>query len=209
LLVETLRDRLAENAPERALAALGLALLFAGIAAVVLAARGSEDEPPSVSATAARPATSAGATRRTRPVRPALRAVALRPVGAFDPEGDGSENDELAAAAVDRDPTSSWRTERYSRFFKDGVGLVLDAGRRLRLARVAVSTDRPGFVAEIRVGVSPTGPFRPVSAGRTVAGRTVFPLRPARARYLVVWITDLPDDSAAQVTDVRATARQR
>jgi hypothetical protein len=207
--VETLRDRLAENALSRVLAALGLGLLFVGMAGVVLAARGSPDDGRAPTAPSAGRAARPAPARPSRPVKPALRAVALTPVGALDPEGDGSENDELAAAAADRDPTSSWRTERYSSFFKEGVGLVLDARRPLRLMRLVVSTDTPGFVAEIRVGASPDGPFRPVSAKRTVAGRTVFALRRARSRYVLVWITDLPDGTAAHVTEVRALARQR
>jgi hypothetical protein len=207
--VETLRDRLAENAPARVLAALGLGLLLVGMAAVVLAARGSQDDGQAPAAQGAGQTAGAGAARPSRPPQPALRAVALTPVRAFDPEGDGSENDELAAAAADRDPTSSWRTERYSSFFKDGVGLVLDARRPQQLARVVVSTDTPGFVAEIRVGASPEGPFRLVSAGRTVAGRTVFALRRAHSRYVLVWITELPGGTAAQITEVRAVARQR
>jgi hypothetical protein len=207
--VETLRDRMAENAPARVLAAVGLALLFVGMAGVVLAARGSHDDAQAPPAQTAGPAAGPPAAEPRRPAQPALRAVALTPVGAFDPEGDGSENDDLAAAAADRDPTSSWRTERYSSIFKDGVGLVLDAERPLRLARVVVSTETPGFVAEIRVGASPDGPFRPASAGRTVAGRTVFALRRARSRYVLLWITDLPDGTAAQITEVRAAARQR
>jgi eukaryotic-like serine/threonine-protein kinase len=199
----------AENAPARVLAALGLGLLFVGMAGVVLAARGSQSDGQAPSAQAPGPAAGPATARPSRPAQPTLRAVALTPVGAFDPEGDGSENDELAAAAADRDPTTSWRTERYSSFFKDGVGLVLDARRPLRFARVVVSTDTPGFVAEIRVGASQAGPFRPVSAGRTVAGRTVFALSRTRARYVLVWITELPDGTAAHITEVRAVARQR
>jgi hypothetical protein len=133
--------------------------------------------------------------------------VPLAAIGAFDPDGDGGENDELASAAVDRDPASSWRTERYGNFYKQGVGLVVAARRPVQLSRVAVSTDTPGFVAEIQAGGSPAGPFRRVSAVKTVAGTTSFETRRARARYVMVWITDVPDGTAAQITELRVMAR--
>jgi hypothetical protein len=48
---------------------------------------------------------------------------------AYDPGGDGHENDGLAPAArADGDPTTNWQTECYGdRYFgKEGVGLVVD-----------------------------------------------------------------------------------
>ena len=84
---------------------------------------------------------------------------------------------------------------------------MLDARRPRSLARVVVSTDTPGFTAEIRVAGAPEGPYRTVSAQRTVVRRAPFPLRRARGRYVLVWITGMPDDTAAAITEVRALAR--
>jgi hypothetical protein len=51
-------------------------------------------------------------------------------VVAYDPEGDGEENDQLASAAIaDGDPATNWRTECYAGTMlgsKDGVGLAVD-----------------------------------------------------------------------------------
>ena len=69
----------------------------------------------------------------------------LTAAGAFDPEGDGRERDEEAPLAVDGRKETAWRTERYSRFFKTGVGLVLDAGRRVRVEQVVLDTPTPGL----------------------------------------------------------------
>jgi serine/threonine protein kinase len=58
---------------------------------------------------------------------PAAGAIAL--LRAYDPGGDGHENDDLAPAArADGDPTTNWQTECYGdRYFgKEGVGLVVD-----------------------------------------------------------------------------------
>ena len=55
---------------------------------------------------------------------------------------------------------TSWRTERYRSFFKDGVGLVLDAGRAVRVEQVVVETPTPGYRAEIRLGARARRPVR-------------------------------------------------
>ena len=71
----------------------------------------------------------------------AARLVPVAGAHSFDPDGGGSgENDRLAAAAVDGQATTGWRTETYgSRAFgnlKKGVGLVLDLGSPTTVDRV-------------------------------------------------------------------------
>jgi hypothetical protein len=139
-----------------------------------------------------------------RPARP--RFVKLTASGAFDPEGDGRERDEEAPLAVDGKQGTFWRTEHYSRFFKSGVGLVLDAGRRVRVQQVVVDSPTPGARAEIRLGGSPTGPFARVSPAKTLTARTSFPVAKRPGRYVVIWITGMPDESAGEVAEVRVRA---
>lgn len=164
-----------------------------------------------------KPAQTTTATTRTRPAKPPptttsapkAAAVKLIGIGAYDPEGDGRENGDLARLATDGDPATYWKTEHYTHgFFKKGVGLVLDAGRSVRLARVVVATDRAGASAQIRIGNDPTGPFRAVSPVRPLNGRTAFPAaKGAAGRYIVVWITAIsPAIGEAHVTEVHATA---
>ena len=131
----------------------------------------------------------------------------LAPAGAFDPEGDGRERDEEAGLAVDGRADTAWRTEHYSSFFKDGVGLVLDAGRTVRVEQVVVDTPTPGYRAEIRLGASRDGPFVVASPARTVTARTRFPVARRTGRYVVVWVVELPPDSAGEVAEVRVRAR--
>jgi hypothetical protein len=180
-------------------AALGLFLLGLGMAV----ARGLGDGE--TTATPTQPAATTTAAK-PKPPKPAP-FVRLQAVGALDPEGDGRENDDLVPLAVDGDQATAWETERYTSFFKPGVGLVLDAGRAVRLERVIVTTGTPGYTAEIRAGSSAAGPFTTVAAARAVTQRTVFAVPKRRARYLVVWITELADGSAAAVAEVRAGAR--
>ena len=188
-------------------------ILAAGALAVLLLALGwavanglDEDDAASQA-----PATRETAVTTTRPkptTRPVARArfVKLTAAGAFDPEGDGHERDEEAPLAVDGDRSTFWRTERYSRFFKTGVGLVLDAGRRVRVRQVVVDSATPGVRAEIRIGSSRTGPFTRVSPAKTLAARTTFPVAGRTGRYVVVWVTALPPESAGEVAEVRVRA---
>jgi hypothetical protein len=149
---------------------------------------------------------------RTQPPKPRPKPPArikLVAVGPYDPPpGDGTENDSDVPKAVDGNPTTFWSTEHYTHgFFKPGVGIVLDAGRRRRIARVLVATDGPGARAEIQLGDEPTGPYRVVSANHPLEGTTAFVLkRGAAGRYVLVWLTALPTATGeAHINEVRAT----
>lgn len=190
----------------RLLAAAALAAFLVSLAIAVVLGLGDDE-----SAAVRRPAPARTTTTPTAPERPARPKqapfVSLTAVGAFDPEGDGRERDEEAPFAVDGRPDTIWRTEHYSSFFKSGVGLVLDMGRRARVERVIVDSRSSGASAEIHLGDSPQGPFRVVSRERPLTARTSFPVPRRAARYVMVWIVGMPDDSATEVSEVRVRAR--
>jgi eukaryotic-like serine/threonine-protein kinase len=136
--------------------------------------------------------------------------IALSGVGAYDPPpGNGQEHDAEAPNATDGNRSTYWETEHYrsslASLGKRGVGLVLDAGRAVTVHHVTVTSDTPGFTAEIQIGDSRDGPFRTVSAAKTVGAQTTFDLSDAHGRYLVVWITDLGSLSSAHVNEVTAS----
>ena len=122
----------------------------------------------------------------------------------FDPEGDGQENDDEAGLAVDRDRTTSWNTDLYhgnSHFggLKSGVGLLLDLGKptSVRVAELALTAS--GSDVEIRAGDQ-----APAQAADLplVAHQDKAPVRtklslssPVKARYWLVWFTNLPPDT--------------
>jgi hypothetical protein len=188
----------------RLLAAVALAAFFVALLVIVVVSSGGDNKAETTTVpTTTRAATTRATTTTATPTSPRVRLAA---VGAYDPEGDGHENDDLAPLAVDGDPTTFWKTERYHSFGKTGVGLVLDAGRPRPLARVLVATDTAGSAAEIEVGNNPNGPFHLVTAVKPLQGTTSFKLAPrTRGRYVVVWITSLPGGAGeAHVTEVRA-----
>jgi hypothetical protein len=134
----------------------------------------------------------------------------------FDPLGDKQENPDQVRNAVDGDPTTTWETSLYrSASFgglKPGVGLVLDLGREVDLHTVTVGFSAPGAHLELQVAALP-----PVGVAdvRTVAaandGALVTTLTPAagtRSRYVVLWITQLPQDGTGYrvgISEVRIT----
>jgi hypothetical protein len=186
-----------------ALAAFLVAMLVIVIASATSGGGSSSTRTTTAVTTATQPTT-------TAPPPPKQVAVKLTGTGAYDPEGDGHENDDLAPLAVDGDPATFWKTEHYTtRFFKKGVGLVLDAGRSLALSQVVVQTDDRGSSAQIQLGNKPAGPFHAVSADRPLTGTTRYTLnKGAAGRYIVIWITALPQAlGEAHVTEVRASAR--
>jgi len=131
--------------------------------------------------------------------------VQLEGVASFDPPpGDGEEHSERVEDASDGDPATYWTTERYNSFSKPGVGLVLDAGEPRELSQIAVTTDTPGFTAEIRAGDSPQGPFDiVVGPSQTVGESMTWDLDGAESQFYAVWITQL--DRVAHINEVKAT----
>lgn len=138
------------------------------------------------------------------PGKTAGSAVRLQGVASFDPQGDGEEHSERVQDATDGNAATYWTTERYNSFSKPGVGLVLDAGSARELSQIAVTTDTPGFTAEIRAGASAQGPFDAVvGSSRRVNDSTTWDLEGPKLRYYVVWITKL--DRVAHVNEAKAS----
>ncbi len=135
-------------------------------------------------------------------------AIALEGVGSWDPLGDNQEYDNRAPDATDGNETTYWPTETYtdapSFGVKEGVGLLLDAGRTVSIDSLTVTSTTPGFTARIQAGSDRSGPFHDVSAEQTVEASTTFSLDGADGRYFVVWITSLPPGGSAHVNEVTA-----
>ena len=132
--------------------------------------------------------------------------VTLHAVGNYDPTGNPDSHADTASAATDGSPGTDWYTQIYATpefgNLKQGLGLVLDAGRAVKLQSLTVKTPTPGFAATIRAGSSPQGPFTDDSAAQTVTAATTFTLRGATAQYYVVWITRLPAGGKAEISEV-------
>jgi hypothetical protein len=143
-------------------------------------------------------------------------ASVLAPRGAhgFDalssPSDDpGNENDQLANLAIDGNPTTSWNTQFYigNPVFggtKTGTGLILDMGKPVRLSSVRVTFGSiPGADVQIKLGNNNTrapstlSTFTTVARGTDLAGAHTFTVSSkATGRYVLIWFTKLPPQSA-------------
>jgi putative peptidoglycan lipid II flippase len=118
--------------------------------------------------------------------------------------GNGEENEELAANAIDGDPATAWTTVNYSDPMaaqgKEGVGLVLDLGADHAVSDVQLSLLTPGGKLELRA--APEGSSAvPDEIGKwTVVQSVDAPEQqldvtfdtPVTTRYVLVWFTELP-----------------
>ncbi|HJU36234.1 MAG TPA: hypothetical protein VJ716_02310, partial [Gaiellaceae bacterium] len=141
--------------------------------------------------------------------------VQLHGVGNYNPSTLSTDSHaNTAAAATDGDPSTPWITQIYSSpefgglmAPYNGLGLVLDASRPVKLQSLTVHSPTPGFRAEIRSGSSQSGPFSSDSAAKTVGSSTTFALNGATAQYYVVWITSLAGTTEgymARISEVTA-----
>jgi hypothetical protein len=142
------------------------------------------------------------------------KSVALDAVTAYDPEGDGTENNDLVSRATDGNDHTYWPTEYYKSWpavgYKRGVGIVVATKKAEQLKSVTVQTGSPGFRARIKAGPSPEGPFTPVSPWKTVGRTTTFDLdlHGFSYRYYLVWLKLPPDRSlnVARISEITAKA---
>jgi serine/threonine-protein kinase len=133
------------------------------------------------------------------PAEPGELAVAG--VEAFDPQGDGGENDGSLDDLIDGDAETSWTTERYNTpdlgGLKDGVGVVLDLEAAGPLARLEVDSPSSGWAAAVYVAdqAAPTlagwGEVRAEGSG--IDGDAVFDLAGATGRHVLLWFTNMGD----------------
>jgi hypothetical protein len=138
--------------------------------------------------------------------------VAVTAVATYDPEGDQTENDSAVPQATDGDEATYWSTEGYDDFDtigKEGVGLVVDAGAVQQLSRLTVTTDLPGWTAEVRAGDTTTSFPETVGESRRAGPRTTWELDGQPARYYLIWITAMAPDGnreRAHVNEVTGRA---
>jgi NedA-like, galactose-binding domain len=148
---------------------------------------------------------------------PSSSLAALTPVSAhgFDAlstpaEDPGNENDQQARFAIDNNPATFWNTQYYlgSPVFggtKVGTGLILDMGKPVRLSSVQVTFGPiAGADVQIEVGNNNTrapstlSTFTTVARATSVSGTYTFTVHShATGRYVLVWFTKLPPQSAS------------
>ena len=136
----------------------------------------------------------------------------------YDPQGnDHRENGDQVPLAFDGDAATAWGTDHYSTAsfgnLKDGVGLWLDLGAPVTVARVTVVSPISGWRFQLLAGTTredARGPLASIDGRRSfdmgTSGRVSIDLTPTRTSGLLIWITRLGSDEggfAAKIAEVR------
>lgn len=126
----------------------------------------------------------------------------------FDPKADGgggAENPKLAKLAIDGDPATLWRTERYKKLptmggIKPGVGLVLDLGAVRHVTGVELQLSGIGSSVELRTpkATADAAPMKSIDQWTRLTGtedaaeqlRLDLP-QAQDTRYVLVYLTSL------------------
>ncbi len=129
----------------------------------------------------------------------------------FDPHGDGGEDPDEVPLARDGDPSTAWTTDNYHdplEMLKPGVGLVFDLGSAQDVTEVQVTLVPAGPDIELRAastaGIDETD-FELVAQQADAPSDLRFEVEDTSARYWLLWITQLPDESggSAGIAEVR------
>ena len=125
--------------------------------------------------------------------------LAILKVEAYDPEGDGAENNNLTPKVYDGDKSTGWFSENYrSDTFgglKKGVGVIVDLGPNKKPQTVELNIPHP---SDVEVYVGPDNRLEGATkiGEKTDADGTVTFDVPAdvSGQYIVVWFTKLNAD---------------
>ncbi|MGN6301070.1 MAG: protein kinase family protein [Angustibacter sp.] len=131
---------------------------------------------------------------------PASGPLRVSSASGFDPQGDGEEKNDLAAKAVDGDPSTQWTSDTYksAQFggLKKGVGLVLDLGRSQQVSSVTVRVGAGGGTLQLRTASGGTLGSTVLAEAKDAAGTvTLTPKQPVTTDRLVIWCTQAPQVS--------------
>jgi cytoskeletal protein RodZ len=140
--------------------------------------------------------------------------MAFGPGGSADGDDPGDAKDAIAA-----NPSQPWATQWYSTaafgMLKHGTGLLLDLGGKVAVTTVRLDLSRyQGADLQLRVGDGEALQDLKVAAtANNVSGALKLTLsHPSAARYLLIWITQLPPDGAGHyqetVSHVTVTGRR-
>jgi cytoskeleton protein RodZ len=170
------------------------------------AANGQGSPQPTPTTPSAVPTTPSPSPTPTHSAPPAPTSLALSIAGAtaFGPGGEGTgDTPQNADLAIDSLYSTGWRSDWYTTSalgnLKPGTGLLLDMGRRVTINDAQL--DLGGFSGadlQLKAGNSTSpGALHEVASANGASGRITVNLKtPARAKYLLIWFTQLPSDGA-------------
>jgi putative peptidoglycan lipid II flippase len=190
--------------------AAGAAVVVLGLGWAGLRILGQETE---VAAPAPSPTpTASSSPQASEPPRTVTYRIAA--ARDFDPLGNGEENPGRIPFAYDEDMNTAWRTVTYynKSLDKPGVGVLVDLGAPRSIGRVALELVGNGTDLQVLTsndpGVSPQD--YELLAQATEAGEevTLKTPNPVSARYVLIWMTGLPQVDGGWRGGIREMAIQ-
>ena len=138
---------------------------------------------------------------------PSQEAAEVAAISDYDPFGDQTENPDQAALAIDGDALTAWNTVNYTRkdmAGKPGVGLLLDLGAPLPVSSVNLRFTTPGISAAIYISDSEKPDVTTAELlGEVTDAQDSAVIKAPRAisgRYVLVWLTDVPQATGGKFT---------
>jgi cytoskeletal protein RodZ len=186
----------------QAVAAAGKASASQSGGAAAAAGQGSPQPSPTPTTPSPTPTPSASPTPTpTHAAAPESKALSLAYAVPYGPGGEGTgDNPQTAALAVDGSSETAWHSDWYTSAafgnLKPGTGLLVDLGRRETITDADL--DLGGFsgaTIQVRAGTSATSAgLHEIASARDAGGTVRLNFAPTRARYVVIWFTQLPPD---------------
>ncbi len=130
---------------------------------------------------------------------PAVGPITVASATAYDPEGDGAENDADAPKVIDGDPATGWFSENYRTDdfggLKKGLGIVLDLGAEKTPKSVVLVLP---VASDVEVLVGPKDGLEDAKKVGESSGEkgtvTIAIDKPVAGQYIIVWFTQLTSD---------------
>ncbi|MEU6815720.1 serine/threonine protein kinase [Streptomyces sp. NPDC046860] len=137
------------------------------------------------------------------PVKAAPQPVKIQSAQEFVAKGDAQHPADVAET-YDGDPSTAWRTKTFNEGptiapFKPGVGIVYDLGSAKDLDAATIGLRYGGDHTTVDLYTSDSAPVsldsmnKVGSSTTTSTTATVKPSKPAKARYVLVWLTAVPN----------------
>ena len=200
-------------APAAFLALVAIVLTAIGVSLVDDGGRAAAVPTPTTSPSPTPPPVSSPPSESEPPQTSDGPPVTVVRAFSFDPTGDGEEHEELAAAAIDGDFATSWKTESYLDplpLQKAGVGLAVEVDGSP--SGVDITGIRNGTVWELRwspAAAAALADWTGVAEGTVRDGQLSADLPEQAGGVWLIWFTDLPADNEGTYNSTVAEVRFR
>lgn len=186
-------------------------LAYFGLRSLGSSGGGTPTGPSTPRASSSSTASATGSGSSTAPATGALLRISK--ASGFDPQGDGSEKDNLAKLAYDSKTSTGWTSDTYKSpawgGLKKGLGLLVDLGGDKTVHSAALTIGGQGAKITVYALTS-----KDTLTGATVLARksgaegtfTLTFAKPATTRYVAIWFSTpgkFNDGYRAEVDDVR------